>query len=528
MCGIAGCINGDIIYNSLAVDGMLYHQIKRGPDNESTCNQSIYNNGSVALGHNRLSILDLSENGNQPMASNSGRYILTYNGEIYNFKDFHPYATNDARAYLNHIERVGHEHALQNANGMYAYCLYDAVLKQINLVVDRFGQKPLYYCHFGANFAFASSVGALMQLRDKWSIDQDGLQSYWLLGSTMGDNSMISGIKRLTGSHHLIYDIEANTVKIERYWQPTFQENTSGIEDLVLDAINKVKIADVPVYVFLSGGIDSTLVASQCPGMNAVHLDGPEYKYALETADKFGMNLITVDPQNIDVIECLKDYAVQSGEPSMAALIPYVTARGTSKHAKVAISANGADELFFGYDRTTENISEKQRKHIFRASINEHYWPHFIDRYDPMISLGRWVELTTYVQFDLNKTLDAASMCHSLEVRSPFLDHRLVEMALSIPEVRHYDSRLGRKAILKRMLQKMGFGNEFLTRPKLGFSLHREPAGMEALKDQAWKFCKENGFLKCDDSKLSGRDERYLKASALSFWVWHKTWEHKL
>jgi len=493
MCGISGTVGFTDEHECL---NMMDHQDNRGPDNAFY--KDVNFDPRIYLGHNRLSILDLSENANQPLVCGD-RYTLTYNGEIYNFKDFYPYATNDARAYLGYIGKVGHETALKSANGMYAYCLYDAVLNQIHLVVDRFGQKPLYYYHSGANFAFASSVGALMQLRDKWSIDQDGLQSYWLLGSTMGENSMISGIKRLTGSHHLIYDIQSNTVKIERYWEPKFQNNTSGIEDLIFDAINKVKVSDVPVYTFLSGGIESTLVASQCKGMNAVHLDGPEYKYAREAADKFGMNLITVDPQQIDVVECLKDYAFQSGEPSMAALIPYITARETSKCAKVAISANGADELFFGYDRTRENMTPKQAEHIFRMPLTNWSYPYFEDRYDPFISLGRWYELTTYVQYDLNKTLDSASMCHSLEVRSPFLDHRLVEMALSIPEGKHFDPRLGRKAILKRMLQKMGFGSEFLTRPKLGFSLHREPDGMEALKDQAWKFCKENGFLTLND-----------------------------
>lgn len=526
MCGISGFIDNtsDSVTHGCAVSLMADHQNKRGPDNKR-----FYMNHPFALSHNRLSILDLSENGNQPMTSGSGRYALTYNGEIYNFKDFDPYATNDARAYLNHIEKVGHETSLQSANGMYAYCLFDAELQQIHLVVDRFWQKPLYYYHSGASFAFASSVGALMQLKEKWSIDTEGLQSYWLLGSTMGENSMISGIKRLTGSHHLTYDIRANTVKIERYWEPKFQENTSGIEDLVLDAINKVKVSDVPVYVFLSGGIDSTLVASQCQGMNAVHLDGPEYKYAREAVDKFGMNLITVNPENIDVEVCLKDYAFQSGEPSMAALIPYITARETGKFAKVAISANGADELFFGYDRTSQCRTLKQRNHLFRGGLFQDDDLRMSRIFlDDRLSDGRLFELDFYVQYDLNKTLDAASMCHSLEVRSPFLDHRLVEMALSIPEGKHWSPVLGRKSILKTMLKKMGFAHEFLTRPKLGFSLHREPEGMEALKEQAWKFVKENGFLTCDDSKLNSRDERYLKMSALSFYYWHQTWRDKL
>ena len=529
MCGIAGTFGYDHD-ESLKI---LNHQGKRGPDNTGW--KLI---DGVFLGHNRLSIIDLSKNGNQPMTS--GRWTLTYNGEIYNYRELQTHlhtnddagnfsgSGNDARTLLNYIEKYGIEKAMQDANGMYAYCCYDAILKQIHLVTDRFGQKPIYYCHTGARFAFASSVGALLNLRDKWTIDPEGLQSFWLLGAPMGENTMFSGIKKLTGSHHLIYDIQKNEVKIERYWEPKFQENTSGIEDLILDAINKVKVSDVPVYVFLSGGIDSTLVASQCSGMNAVHLDSPEYCYASQAAEKFRMNLTKVNPVNINVEESLKDYAFQVGQPSMASLIPYVTAKEVSKFAKVAISANGADELFFGYDRTEQNICGKQIEHIFRTTSSEFHGCGKIKKIDDRLSMGRWVELQTYVQFDLNQTLDAASMCHSLEVRSPFLDHRLVEMALSIPEGRHFDIRLGRKAILKRMLQKMGFSNEFLTRPKLGFSLHQEPEGMEQLKIKAWQFVKQNGFLTCDDNKLSGRDERYLKMAALSFYFWYQVWHDKI
>lgn len=217
----------------------------------------------------------------------------------------------------------------------------------------------------------------------------------------------------------------------------------------------------------------------------------------------------------------------------MAALIPYITAKEVGKFAKVAISANGADELFFGYDRTRNAVCNVQLAHIFRLSyskiIPDLYETAIIGAYDRAESFhGRWLELQTYVQFDLNRTLDGAAMCHSLEVRSPFLDHRLVEMALSIPEAKHWDMQLGRKAILKRMLQKMGFNRDFLTRPKLGFSLHKEPAELELLRQKAWKFVKDNGFLKCDDSKLSGRDDRYLKMSALSFKFWYDVWKEKL
>jgi asparagine synthetase B (glutamine-hydrolysing) len=474
----------------------------------------------------------------------SRRYILTYNGEIYNYRDLQQYLYvnddlaiksmgNDAWTLLEYIETFGLQKAVSDINGMYAFAVYDKLEKQIHLVVDRFGQKPLYYHHSGNKFAFASSVGALMQVNDKWKIDDEGLQSYWLLGSTMGESSMISGIIRVKGSHILSYDVHKNVSSCSRYWSPQYQSNTECIEELILDSIRKVKVSDVPVYTFLSGGIDSSLVASQMEGMDAVHLDSPEHKYACEAAQKFHMNLRTVSSTDINVEECLTDYAFKSGEPSMAALIPYITAKEVSKFAKVAISANGADELFFGYDRTGEDITAKQIGHCFR-DMRVTYTPKYpIYGGHPFGSdkpgRGRWWELQSYVQYDLNKTLDAASMCHGLEVRAPFLDHRLVEMALSIPEGKHWDLKLGRKAILKRMLQKMGFGNEFLTRPKLGFSLHKEPEGLQNMKVHATKWCMENGFLKIHDwNILTARDQRYLEMSCLSFYYWYQVWHGKL
>jgi asparagine synthetase B (glutamine-hydrolysing) len=135
-------------------------------------------------------------------------------------------------------------------------------------------------------------------------------------------------------------------------------------------------------------------------------------------------------------------------------------------------------------------------------------------------------ELGGYVQFDLNKTLDSTSMCFGLEVRCPFLDHRLVELALSIPEHKHKNK--GNKTILKSMLYKMGFGSEFIERPKLGFSLHQQPKDMQSILWMTTKFCVENEFLKVDFKKLSARDLKYLEMASMAFYYWLKAWRHKV
>lgn len=519
MCSIAGIINDDITQ-------LVTSQTHRGPDASGV--SLVDAEHSLWFGHSRLSIIDLSENGSQPMESD--RYALTFNGEIYNYKELAYYLSphddiaatlpGDTRTLLNYITRFGLKRTLDDLNGMYAFALYDKIYRKVHLVVDRLAQKPLYYTE--SPFAFASSPAALLHLKDKWRISEAGLQSYWKLGSVM-EHSIWEGIKKVDGSEILTYDLDKNTFTRECYWRPKFQENTAGIEDLIFDAIRKVKVSDVPVYLFLSGGVDSTLVASQCEGMNAIHLKGHEQKYAEQVAKRFNLNLHVVDPAEVCASCGIKDYSRKSGESSMSGIIPWITARETHKFCKVAISANGADELFGGYDRTNDKILPSQVNHIFRANIFNGAYKYLASApIDERLSQGRWLELQTYVKHDLNKTLDFGSMAHSLEVRNPFLDHRLVETALSIPL-----DKTPKKLILKNMLRKMGFDNSFVERPKLGFSLYREPKGYKDYQDKAYRWAIDNKFLKIT-SKPNPRDLQYLRASAAGFMGWFEVWENKI
>lgn len=515
MCGIAGIING----NNVDMTGLLNH---RGPDGRSQTNIGIVN-----FQHTRLSVIDLSDKGQQPLESE--HYLLTYNGEIYNYKELKGYYDefpgNDTVTLLNHLDRFGINQTLSDINGMYAFAAYDKTRQLVHLAVDRTGQKPLYYYHSGKFLAFASTPNALLWCQDKWKIDQNALESYWILGGIMGENSIFSGIKRINAAEIATFDIQTGNFWKETYWEPQFQENTSGIEDLVLDSIRKVKVSDVPVHIFLSGGVDSTIVASQCHEFDAIHLDGPERKYAEQVCSKFGQKLIVVDPVNFDAVEAMTDYVVKSGEPAMAALIPWIVSRETSKFGKVAITANGADELFFGYNRTKQEIDSEQLSHLFRG-----YSAHkvkSISLNDNRMSLGRWAEIMWYVQYDLNATLDRAAMCHGLEVRSPYLDHRLIEMALSIHESVHRNG-YGNKSILKKILKDLGFNESFFQRPKLGFSLFRQPHNLDNLNSEAFQWCIDNKFLNCNPAELTPRDRKYLEASAFSFKTWHETYEHIL
>ena len=524
MCSISGSVN----HSEMFVIEANKHQAKRGPDHSGI----LRINQNTFFSHSLLSII-----GHQTQPIESIRYVMVFNGCIYNYKDLYPYETSDTSALLKHIESKGFKEALNDLNGMFAIAVYDKLQNKIYCACDRFNQKPLYYHHESEKFAFASTPAALLTLKDKWTIDEDALQSYWLLGSCMGSDSIWTGIKKLCASEMLEYDCHTNELTISRYYEPKFMYNAlNQIEDLVYDAIDKVKIADVPVNIFLSGGIDSTLVASRFQGYEAIHLDSPEYKYAKEVADKFDIRLRCLSPETIEAEAVLTDFAYQCGEPMMAAMIPYITAKEASKYSKVAITANGSDEIMYGYNRTHENITEEQLTHTYR-SIQGPKFMHegheigypFYTKFNGKSHGSMW-ELGGYVQFDLNKTLDFASGCHGLEVRSPFLDHRLVECALSIPEQVHRNG-MGNKTLLKKMLLKMGFSNEFVMRPKLGFSIHYQPEGLPKLKSMAVTWCINNRFLKLNFTqfgKLSPRDQQYLEMSCLSFFYWFKVWENKI
>jgi asparagine synthase (glutamine-hydrolysing) len=505
MCRLAGLVN----YSHDKIIPMLEAQKNGGPDLSK-----FIQNGNVTLGHNLLSII-----GHQEQPIQDDRYSMVFNGAVYNFKELYPYSTSDTVCILDHF-RIKGLNALDDFNGMFSIGLYDSIEHKLHLIVDRFGQKPMYYYHSADKFAFASNPAALFQFQDKWEIDSKALQSYWLLGGTMGEDHLFKDIKKVCASEIVTFDLITNNVSRGKWYEPKFKDNTLGIEELVYDAIDKVKVSDVPIHIFLSGGIDSTLVASRFKGGKAIHLDSLERKYAQQVAIKYNIDMKVLNPVTFDTEQCLVDFS-QVGEPCMAALVPYITAREVHKHGRVAITANGADELFFGYDRTHDILEDKQISHIMRASAFNKVF-----RGRNEWATGRFYELKTYVQYDLNKTLDFASMCHGLEVRSPFLDHRLVEMALSIPETVH--RKRGNKTILRDMLRKEGFNGDFLNRPKVGFSLYKNPNGLEFWIKHCWNWVKENNFLKCDDSKLSGRDARYLEMSAVSFYFWHQTWKHKI
>ena len=384
-------------------------------------------------------------------------------------------------------------------------------------------------------FAFASTPAALTILKDKWNVNRDAMRSMFCLGSCIGTETLFEGIERLPGSFMATFDINTGEFTKEQWHfiTPTISEN---IEELVFDAIDSVKVADVPVNIYLSGGIDSTLVATRFKGHHAIHLESPEQQYAELVSKKEDINLHVVPITNVNKHEILTDYARKTGDCAMSTIQPYLVSQVAKSFGKVAVIANGADELFYGYPRTH---STNQFAHILRKAGTNDVLRKIIelypDEYQSMLgpmqdTVERYFELRLFVQNDLNKTLDFASMCNSVEVRSPFLDSRLINAALALNYSEHTSNSFGGKHVLKSMLSKLGYTNQFLTRPKEGFSL---PKSMQHSNEAELNWCVNMGFIDRKDlpnprDKYYGRDLVYLSATAASFKAWMNVWENKI
>lgn len=537
MCGIAGYHAkepNDILNASYWLKCTTEWQNHRGPDD----NQILYlNDDQIGLAHNRLSIIDLSDKGRQPMQI--GDWIMVFNGEIYNYKTLGSYLhqsddlgtysiRNDAHTFLAYINKFGLQKALDDSSGMFAFALLNVRTGMIYMAVDPFGQKPLYISPLSSGICFASTIAALMHTRLTWNIDKDALETYWMLGATMGRNQILSGIIKINGGELLTYNTHSGQYQISNWYNPNPYIGKIPIEHLIFNAIDETKVSDVPVSIFLSGGIDSTIVASRFENGIAIHLESPEYEYAQMVADKFKINLKICKPESFTTLEALTDYVTKSGQPTTAGMIPWITAKECRKHSKVAIIANGADELFFGYDRLRNDDainSISQNNQTFRGSC---FKAEKLNKYRQKFGLkpsSRFTDLKTFVQYDLNMTLDAASMCHGLEVRSPFLNKSLVESALSIPESVHRVN--GNKSILKSILRNLGFSQAFLDRPKQGFSLFVQPEGLETIQRDALEFVSETKLLTIP-ATASSRDKHYLTMSAVGFYVWYNAHRSKI
>jgi len=578
MCGITGIffLNYNSSYINI-VNEILNLQHNRGPDYKNT-----YENNNLILGHNRLSILDLSPSGNQPMETEKG--IICYNGEIYNFLDLkndilHKYpdfkfnGTSDTEILSNYISIFGIDKTLNKINGIYAFAYYDKVSKKIHLVRDRLGIKPLYYTFINDVLIFASNLSALFitvkkYLNTELQINYDAIYKYLLTNGMFEGETIVKNFYKLDSAGHLIYDLKNK--KKEIYWKPKIRND--NINYLIKNSIEINKMADVPVCIFFSGGVDSSILAYFCENYNGIHLCTDETVYAEKIADKLNINLVKLEDDEYtkeDLEDLVKEYIKFSGEPSMACMIPMIVSKHIKDKYKVVLSGNGGDELFYGYERTpvinskdqlSKYIEQKHKVilddgnykfddyhllHTFRHPENfeMNYVKNYnFDQFKKFIhstyklnddfdkeSNYRWMELCTYVRNDLNPTLDFSTMYYSIEARVPLLDYRLIERCLTLTSKDHIDNSNNyykdtdnRKIILKDILKNKLDVNLY-NRNKRGFSLPNNLATeYSKLGEDSINKLMTRGIIKSTNFKkgLVGRDLIYFKNSCHALELW--------
>jgi asparagine synthase (glutamine-hydrolysing) len=590
--------------------------VHRGPDDHGVWVDA---QAGVALAHRRLSIIDISPLGHQPMRSVSGRYTIVYNGEIYNFEELRSELNaaalapawrghSDTEVFLAAVEAWGLERALQRAVGMFAIALWDRDAQVLTLARDRIGEKPLYYGRIGSAFCFASELKAIVALHgDRLEIDRRVLAQFMQFGYVSAPRCIYRGLNQLSPGTFVRIGKGGSVVEPRRYWTaPTGQDlatQLAGADDTTLvdmvhdrlkSAVGLQMVSDVPLGAFLSGGIDSSVVValmqaqSRQPvktytiGFHERQYD--EAPFARAVAMHLGTDHTELYVNANDAAAVIPELPSIYDEPfADSSQIPTVmVARLTRQHVTVSLSGDGGDELFCGYPRydTTAALWKKASRlpTSLRASVaallqsgSESSWDRLLaflpadkrqlingrrihrlsrvlasptlaalyvrlisqwlpaenlvlgagqpfdetagwDSEGTLIEQMRRFDLVRYLPDDLLVKVDRACMSASLESRAPLLDHRVVELAFSLPDrvlVRHSE----RKWVLRRVLERY-VPRHLFERPKAGFAVPLAEWLRGPLKDWAGQLL--------DPRRLS--KEGYLDAAKVNLlWNQHQS-----
>jgi asparagine synthase (glutamine-hydrolysing) len=373
MCGIAGFISKNYKEENLkSMTNALRH---RGPDAEGFYFDETT---GIALGHRRLSILDLSEKGNQPFFSKDKRFVTIYNGEVYNYREIakkyaiNPQTHSDTEVIVERFAKDG-EKSIADFNGMFALAIWDTIEEKLYLIRDRVGIKPLYYYFDGENFAFASEIKALLHLQIDKSLDYTAIENYLYLGFFPQNQSIYKHIKKLPAG--CIGVFKKNSFSIKPYWtlesaiaQNTIkneQEAKKQLKELLITSVQGQMISDVPLGTFLSGGIDSSLVTAIAQHISTQPIKTfsigfkeakfNEAPYARSVAQYLKTDHHEFILSKDDALDKIQDLLNVYDEPlnDGSAVATMLVSEMARKHVTVTLSGDGGDELFFGYNTHT-------------------------------------------------------------------------------------------------------------------------------------------------------------------------------
>lgn len=578
MCGIIGQINfkKERPMDEAELIARRDQMRHRGPDDAG-----IYIDGRVGLGFRRLSIIDLSEAGAQPMSNEDGSVRLIFNGEFYNYREHrqelikrgHRFKSESDSEVIIHLYEEEGIDCLKKINGMFALSIYDRKRQLLFLARDRFGVKPLYYHQGTAGLSFASEIKAIVaDRRILREIEADAMYEYFSFGYVAAPRTIYKNIKQVRPAHYLIFDLTQNRIMRDgEYWHLAVSQEkkfssaewTEKFMALCQTAVTRRLVSDVPVGVFLSGGVDSSSIVSflsetsnQPIDTFSVGFEEPEFDetaYSRLVAKKYNTNHheFIVKP---DAIELLPQLAWHYDEPfdDSSAIPTFYLSRLTSSTVKVVLTGDGGDELLAGYPRYRDFnrlnhyvgfVPPAWKKFIFSAAFRKYpdnlrgkrllyllslptakAYEEFMrsfngseidqlfsreikrqivkpfsfdeitlpERTDLITSL-QYLDSKTYLPGDILTKVDRASMAHSLEARSPFLDYELWELVFSMPLSMRFKDGQG-KYLLKETM-KNRFGPEFVNRDKMGFGVPLNRWFRGSLENFAKEILLEKKFL---------------------------------
>jgi len=569
VCGIAGTfhLGRGAAPSDERIRAALDRIAHRGPDDEG-----VHRAGRAVLGHRRLSIIDTSASGHQPFTDLDGRYTMVFNGEVFNFAELrarleaqgHRFKSRTDTEVVLRLFALNGPSFLHDLNGFFALAIHDAQEDSLFLARDRFGVKPLLWCRHGDALMFASELGALMALGAPRRVDRVSLRTYFTHYYIPAPYSILEDVHKLRPGHSLMVD--AQGIRTARWYEaeaeaaktPVPSDPAQRLRDLMDDAVRIRLVSDVPVGTFLSGGLDSSIVSALArrhkPDLRTFSIGYTEAYYdetpfAEAVARHLGTDHTTFTLGHDDLAASYDGLLAALDEPfaDQSALPSYVLNARTRQQVTVALSGDGADEVFGGYRKhqaelrvrapgTLERLAllggplwralPRSRNHPLAdkvrqldrfarsaaLSAEDRYlllasWDEELDAaalLDPAadeatftrrraaitapLSAHRdlngllWADLHTVLPDDMLRKVDITSMAHALEVRTPFLDLRVVELAFALPADAKFSKGSGKQLLREAFGDLLPQGT--LTRAKRGFEVPLTPLLKGPLADR--------------------------------------------
>ncbi|MDW9382061.1 asparagine synthase (glutamine-hydrolyzing) [Chryseobacterium sp. JV558] len=565
MCGISGYYSFHKSISSTNILEMNQAVKHRGPDDEGLwlydAGQGISFSGKdstpkikeqfpvlqdrsseIALGFRRLSIIDLSEKGHQPMLSENEQIIITFNGEIYNFKKLRKeleslghflHSNSDTEVILKAYQEWGNS-AFAKLDGMFAICIVDLSSQKLILARDRVGMKPLFYHQSKDGLVWGSEIKALLKNEFvKPEINWNGVYTNFLFQTTLASQTCFQNILSLEPASFMTIDLKDQKITKEKFWtlpSPSTkniseEEAVRKIDELLSESIAEQLYADVPVAVMMSGGIDSTLIASKSkpfnPNINTYTISYPfseeEVKNASLAARHFGVSHEIKEVSDEEALEQLKENIQHFEEPYSSFEVLINAAKyAHDKNFKVVLSGNGADELFGGYSHTLklnrwllmrnfnfvrpfiftkDKFSQRVKNYFSQDNMFDFFrqsqismmpleakaliQPDIYSKIDSKLSKYHASEAKSYsgyFEYDMKYSLsshhvfrdDLSAMKYSVEFRYPYLSNSLINYVASLPENIRFNG-IKNKPLLRKTAEKY-LPEEVLNMPKKGFS----------------------------------------------------------